>query len=434
MAEFDLGNQPPDPRKFGGSSSGGGLPPPPSKGQLPTTRASDLLRARSSGGPTSPGDPDKPGPSADRRATPFDESASGLLVLCSLVFLAGAGWLLWGMWSGVFADPNWGHTYAHADRARAINNIDLCANVMWVALGFATALFLFLFYHEDFAGYSLLAGAAFMLLGIPYATEFIYQNGHFRLIQVTQQVIGIFGNQSWVIGIPGFALSIISIFRATVGGLEQAKAKRSRLQFGQKAVRDHKHRNVFLGACWNLPYCKDGIRARCPIFVKKSGPCWRNKRGCMCDQTILLVAQAPNWKQNVSATIGKLDGNLGMPSLPEMPPQPQLSHRQKVERCRQCVIFNYHQEQKYKLLVGLVLGATVVGLVLFNGPMLAVTGYLFTSANSLFGHFSFQRGATELFPNGAPPFVEWLILSSVLLICVAKILQFAEYVVFRLKL
>jgi hypothetical protein len=440
MAEpFDLENQPPDPSQRPKTP----LPPgpgmnSPQRGQLPTTRASDILKSGRSGKTINglvQGDPNKPtGPDIDRRATVFDDAASGILAITGLLFLVGVGYLLWGMWSGAFADPNWTTTYDHGDRLRALQNISLCGTVMWWAISISIVLFLFLFYHEDYSGYALLAGALIMQLGIPYATKLIYGSDQQHPTMATDLIFQLLSSQSWVIGIPGGALTLFSMFKATVSGLEEAKVKRSTMQFGQKAIRDNKPRNMFLGPCWNLPFCKDSIRGKCPIYIKKSGPCWRNKRGCMCDQTILLIAQAPNWKQNVNATVGKLEGKFGGSSMPELPPQPQLSRQAKIERCRQCVIFNYHQEQKYKLAVGIVLTATLGTVVLLNSQLLNGIGALFMGANALIGRFSTGTHAAPLYPNGAPASVEWLILISVLLVVVAKVLQTAEYVCFKLKI
>jgi hypothetical protein len=433
MAEFDLDNQPSDPKQ----PQANGRPPvnggPPMRGQLPTARASDLLKSRASLNNATHGDgPLRP--DFDRRATPVDDFASGVLALAGIVYIAALGYLLYEMWSGNFAGPNWNTIYTHELRHEAVANIQLCAQVMWIAILFGTVLFLFLFYHEDYAGYSLLAGALLLQLGVPYATGLLYGQTHHAPTDATKEIFQLLIAQSWVIGIPGFILTLINIFKAIVEGLEDSRAKRANLKFGQKAIRDRKPRNVFLGDCWNLPYCKDGIRARCPIFVKKSGPCWRNKRGCMCDQTIVLLAQAPNWKQNVAAAVGGIEGNSGTGPMPKLPPQPQLTKEQKNERCRQCVIFNVHQEQKYKLLVGIILTGTVVGLALYSDLLLGLTGDLFMQANNLVSRFSISTHTTPLFPSGAPQLVEWLILSSVLLVLVAKVLQVAEWVCFRIKI
>jgi hypothetical protein len=373
-------------------------------------------------------------PDADRRATPFDDGASGLLGITGLLFLVGVGYLLWGMWSGAFADPNWNTTYAHADRLRSLSNISLCGSIMWWALSISVVLFLFLFYHESYSGYSLLAGALFMQLGVPYITKLLYKNDQQSATLATQQIFTLLSAQSWVIGAPGAVLTLVSMFRATVSGLEDAKAKRSRMQFGQKAIRDNKPRNVMLGACWNLPFCKEAIRKTCPIYVKKSGPCWRNRRGCMCDQSVILIATSPNWKHNVSATVDKLDAKFGRVPTTEMPPQPQLSKEAKVERCRNCVIYNYHQEQKYKLVVGIVAVATIGSLALYSSLLLNAIGSLFMGANTLIGRFSTGTHVAALYPDGAPASVEWLILISVLLVVVAKVLQFAEFICFKLKM
>jgi len=435
---FDLENLPPDASNR--PSSGGQPPlgqPAPLRGQLPTTRASDLLKSRGGGKTINSaygGQSNKPeGPDVDRRATPLDDPASGLFAICSIVFLVGLGYLLWGMWSGAFASPNWTTVYTHDDRARAFANISLAGNIMWWVLSIATLMFLFLFYHEEYCGYSLLAGGIFLQVAVPYITTALY--GFMNLVPsgATTNIFGLLQAQSWVIGIPGLILTLFNIYRATVSGLEEAKVKRKHLQFGQKAINDPKPRSQFLGPCWNLPYCKDSIRGKCPIYIKKQGPCWRNKRGCMCDQTILLLASAPNWKQNVAATVDKLDGKIGGRVMPELPPQPQLSHAAKVERCRQCVIFNLHQEQKYKLVVGVVLAGTLGSVIFYNSQLLNGIGYFFTSANLLIGRFSTSTTVTPLYPHGAPPLVEWAILVAAVLVVIANILQVAEWWCFKLK-
>jgi hypothetical protein len=93
-----------------------------------------------------------------------------------------------------------------------------------------------------------------------------------------------------------------------------------------------------------------------------------------------------------------------------------------------------HQEQKYKFLVGLTFVA-FVGLIYLNqGMLLGYTGDLFTWSNNLLGRFSITGNSSPLFPNGAPLFVEWLMLGSVLLVIMANLLKGVEYVCFKLKI
>jgi hypothetical protein len=437
---FDLDSQPPDPhgRGPGGAPAGVPRPPvpgrPPQAGQLPTSRASDLLTAKPKGTGGTSGDPNGPGPAIDRRATPFDDTAGGLFTLSALIFIAGLAYLLFGTWGGSFTVPNWNHSLHHDDRLRIIGNISLCGEVMWGALVVATLAFLFLYYHEDFAGYSLLVLALILNVGLPYATAYIFSAREFAPSDATNTISAVLSSQAWLVGVPGLTLTVFNIGKSLIEGLSAARSRRSLLKFGQAAVKDIKPRNQFLGACWNLPYCKDGVRSKCPIFIQKRGPCWQNKRGCMCDQTILLIAQAPNWKQSVNSTVGKLEGKTGALSMPELPPQPQLSKEAKNERCRQCVIYNLHQEQKYKLVVGLVFAVVVAFIVVFNAQMLDFTGRIFMEANDLIGHLSITSDTSPLFPNGAPEFVVWLMLGSVMLVVISKLLQLVEYCCFKLKI
>jgi hypothetical protein len=436
---FDLDNQPPDPHGSPGRPVQPGLPKPPSAptptdspltGQLPTTRASALLKAKGKGAGGDSG-PDAP---IDRRATKFDDTASGLFTLTALVFLAGLIYLLYGIVSGNFADPNWQTVLHHADRFRIMGNIQVCGQVMWYALLAATLTFLFLYYHEDYAGYTLLGAALFLMILVPYASKAWFNSRSLADTDATTYIYALFASQAWIVGVPGILLVVLNIIKSLIEGLSAAKARRGTFRFGQAAVKDIKPRNKFLGACWDLPYCKEGIRQKCPIYTQKRGPCWRNKRGCMCDQTIILIAQAPNWKQSVASTVGKLDTKRSTLSMPELPPQPQLSREAKNERCRQCVIYNLHQEQKYKFLVGLSLAAVVGAIYYYSNSLLTYTGDLFTWANSMVGHFSLTGNTAPLFPNGAPLFVEWLMLGSVVLVGVAQLLRGVEFLCFKLKI
>jgi hypothetical protein len=409
---------------------------PPLQGQLPTSRASDILRANAKPVGASGAGVNASGPDPDfgRRATPLDDSASGLLGICALLFIAAFAYLLWGMWGGAFADPNFTTVYDHANRARVLENIDICSKVMWCSAALGMVLYIFLFYQEEYAGYTLLAVGAFMFVGVQYITGLVFKQFVHLPNKATTQIETLFYDVSWIIGIPGIVLAAINIAVNFVEKLKTAQVRRATLKFGQQTVKEVKPRNVFLGACWNMPYCKESLRSRCPIFTQKRGPCWRNKRGCMCDQTIVLIAQSPNWKQSVTATVGQLDGKMGRASMPELPPQPVLSKEAKNERCRQCVIYNVHQEQKYKLGVGMLLIGSVVAITFFNAPLLAFAGDIFMTGNSLVSQLSMSAHMPQLFPNGAPGFVEWLMLISVVLVVVSKLIQMIEFACFKLKI
>ena len=84
--------------------------------------------------------------------------------------------------------------------------------------------------------------------------------------------------------------------------------------------------------------------------------------------------------------------------------------------------------------MGLVLGGTVALTGAFYQPLIATTGDLFMKANVIVGRFSITTNTAPLFANGAPAFVEWLILGSVVLVLVSKALQLVEFFCFKLKI
>ena len=90
----------------------------------------------------------------------------------------------------------------------------------------------------------------------------------------------------------------------------------------------------------------------CPIFLSRKA-CWREKRGCYCEEDIVAAAaskingvvldMAPDPKQNYANTARQV-GTTGMENAYR---KPALSHAQKVQRCKYCVIFNEHEREKY---------------------------------------------------------------------------------------
>jgi hypothetical protein len=238
--------------------------------------------------------------------------------------------------------------------------------------------------------------------------------------------------------VPGFILLIWEVARQLVSKLEIAKTAKANLKYGQgMTLKQAKIRNQFLGPCWNMPYCRETVRSKCPVFLGKRGPCWRNKRGCMCDETIVLNAASGNWKETVASTVTVLEGRKSKASQ-AISAQQGLSSEFKRERCRQCVIYNTHQEQKYKALVAVTFGAAAAFFVLGSGQLISLTEQGYDWFDSVLGRFSFN-GSTGPTANAmqqvhldAP--VAWVLLTLVSIIVLSKVLQFVEYCCFKIKI
>jgi hypothetical protein len=215
---------------------------------------------------------------------------------------------------------------------------------------------------------------------------------------------------------------LFDIVRRGSEGLANARVRRATLPYG-RGIAVHKPRNKFLGNCWDLPYCRDNIRKRCPVFLKKSrGPCWRNKRGCMCDESIVQLAINPNWREN-----------LADPTAARMPIA--MSKAEKNQRCRECVIYNTHEEQKYKALVGLVLAGCVALMAFFGDNMISIVGAVFDFVNAVVNRFAIVANPNlHQSVQSMPLYLDWLVLLTLLILVLSQVLQFVEYCCFRIKI
>lgn len=109
--------------------------------------------------------------------------------------------------------------------------------------------------------------------------------------------------------------------------------------------------------CWQTPYCKKFVRGACPAYDKRKS-CWRCKSGCMCDPKVIERALAGQSSEG-RMFMRELQFRSGeVPTRKKVEPTPA----EKRARCRTCVIYDFHQKQKYKLISPFIVPA-VVGLI-----------------------------------------------------------------------
>jgi hypothetical protein len=207
-----------------------------------------------------------------------------------------------------------------------------------------------------------------------------------------------------------------------VGGKMRQRAKvgvrADQLKYG-KGVKEEKDRqNVFLGKCWQLPYCRKFVRERCPIYHAKR-TCWRERVGCMCEEEVIRTAMEN--KPIPKAQL--LDGSA-------IPRNHRLNEKQKAERCRNCVIYNEHQRHKYKAVIPAVLA--FYGLLYFalHAPLAAGITALIKAVNLAIGKATFTNGANLDVPVF---FVEGLLFFMILLL-LTYTMKLVEFLVFKLKI
>lgn len=206
-------------------------------------------------------------------------------------------------------------------------------------------------------------------------------------------------------------------------------ARAESMKYGKGVKEERDVRNVFMGKCWQLPYCRKFVRERCPIYHAKR-TCWKERVGCMCEESVIKNAMDNQVIAKDAVAAAKM-----------IPRNNKLTPGQKAERCRQCVIYNEHQKHKYRLalpitaltIAGIYVGLRVpLGNAILNaltkadqaGADLGITG-----ANT---EFAGDAAQTTSLSGGSIPYHE-IILVVCAFVLLAYAIKVLEYLFFRLK-
>jgi hypothetical protein len=166
----------------------------------------------------------------------------------------------------------------------------------------------------------------------------------------------------------------------------------------------------------------------------------------MCEESISKLATNPGeWKSVVTSAITKMEGR-DVAAAPARPLNPilgftdssgraKLSWGEKKQRCRECVIYNTHQEQKYKALTACVFLALAAVLFFYNGILIDILSFGFGKINYALGQMSLtNNGGNPVFGNNASVPVCWFILIVLTILLLSKLLQVVEYCCFTIKI
>ncbi|HWD41725.1 MAG TPA: hypothetical protein VG944_22980 [Fimbriimonas sp.] len=217
------------------------------------------------------------------------------------------------------------------------------------------------------------------------------------------------------------SLSIISLLvQVGIKVRQRAKigVKADHLKYGKGVKEEADRQNVFMGSCWQLPYCRRFVRERCPIFHSKR-TCWRERVGCMCEEEVIRNAMEnkPIPKDALLAT------NM-------IPKNFKLTEGQKAERCRNCVIYNEHQRHKYKLSLPVMLLAFAAIYFFLHGPLVdALTGVVLNINKAV--HVATISGTSSK-ADTPTVFVE-ILLFICMLVVLTYALKVLEFLLFKLK-
>ncbi len=359
----------------------------------------------------------------------WDMASRRVLGLSATVFALLLLYALGGLWTGAWSHEAMGQMPA-ARRQVTLDNVALVFHALDIAGFVAVASLLVCCARAEGLGYWLLGVAAFFYVGVPFVTTQAYLLKHW-----TQGVPGMaasagFQSLAWLPAVPGALWTLVDLGRRLGEAAERAAIGRVNAKYGAGTAvqKSTTQRQVFLGRCWEGPFCKDHIRVHCPIYLKKQGPCWWYKEGCMCEERIVLQSMiSPDWKDQMT----RADQAMKMGKTKQ-----QLSPEAKRQRCRNCVIYNEHQRQKYKALTTTALIA-FPALVLFNIPWLQglVHQVLFglDAATKRFAFGSTPAGLTVLH-TGEYGFIAWIFLFALGVVLLSQVLKAIEYYCFTLKL
>lgn len=230
-----------------------------------------------------------------------------------------------------------------------------------------------------------------------------------------------------MIGAPIGIIAILDIL-ADVGGRMRIRAREGaraeQLKFGKGMKEERDIRNVFLGKCWQLPYCRKFVRERCPIYHSRR-TCWNERVGCMCEESVIQNAME-----------GKVIPSDIVAAAKYIPKNAKLTPSQKAERCRQCVIYNEHQKHKYQLALPLS-GLALVGLyILIRSPLHAAVQGMLEQADKMMVKDTRLTGAGAKdvtgISSGMIPYAE-IIMVAGFLILFAYTVRVLEYLFFKAK-
>lgn len=339
-------------------------------------------------------------------------------------FLDGASRFL--LWGGILATAlGLGflvYTYvvfaggSSASVPQALANVDLFMKILLaglVALGVATS---FLFWGEEVLAPLQLIGAAALFFA-PFYLPLLAGSTSDRVASAALGTIQLGGSVFGMIAILCTAGDVASRIRVRM----REGARADQLKYGKGVKEERDIQNVFMGKCWQLPFCRKFVREKCPIYHARR-TCWKERVGCMCEEEVIRNAME-----------GKVIPKDAVAAANFIPRNTRLTADQKAERCRHCVIYNEHQKHKYKLAMPLIFVG--VGIAYFVGrePLKAWLGNAITSANRMFGNLTYRENATLSDTIGLTIFKE-LLLFCLMLVIAAYLMKMVEFLFFRAKI
>jgi hypothetical protein len=302
-----------------------------------------------------------------------------------------------------------------AGEAQALSNIELFQKLIvsgMLAAGIGAA---YLFWGEELLSAILLVVSALLYFSPLLLTSFAGVQSENKVVQGALATVQMGGS---VLGLLSIVVLVFDIANR-VKIRSQQGARADQLKYGKGVKEEADRQNVFMGKCWQLPFCRKFVRDRCPIYHARR-TCWKEQVGCMCEEQVIRDAME-----------GKVIPKDEVIAASMIPRNNKLTVAQKFERCRQCVIYNEHQKHKYRALLPTVIIGFIAFYAVFRIPLLAATEGMVNAMSRIVGKLTFSTTNADKVVSA--PFQE-LLLICFLIISLTYALKVLEHAIFKLKL
>jgi hypothetical protein len=394
----------------------------------------------------------------------FFDWTKKLLQLAIVALVALGGYLIYGLMSGGVG--NWSSMDAAA-QARIAANIQGTIFYFNIALIVLLVTSVILYYDEESLGYVLVVLALMLYFGVPFLVD-SQMAGSVQNWEATRNVpmLALYGEAriaALILILPGVGLAVYDIVRRILEGGRGDRVDLTAMQYGGGTKEIAPAGEALIGAmaaCWQLPFCRESLRVRCPIYHLKR-KCWREGVGCMCEEMTIRQSLAHIFDK--APKTGNLDFATGLETAPEpmtesavptgprpdliripeikkeqvrIPRNPSMPSQAKRERCRNCIIYNEHQRQKYQLLAPLVvLGVPALAFWQFGTLLDHLKAFLQT-ADRVMANLSFDpnvRNVGLASATASSDVANVIMIACLVIIATTMVLRWLEYAIFTLK-
>lgn len=355
--------------------------------------------------------------------------------LGGVVFLVVLGYLIYGL-VNKSGFGNLGEL-SQADRARIIEVVRLACQILWVS-GTVTAFSVAIrYYAEESLGYILSILGIVFYFGTPYLFSMQFVQADFSQNQAVDLIVHDVRLLGMVIFVPGTALILRDMVVRLLSAVTDRKKKGANARSGAflvgKQIEEAEQQQCKPRAyskCWQMSYCRQFVRNMCPVY-QAGKSCWQMKQGCMCDGDIIVKAL-----KSTNSEAKKMRRDLAYRTVDISQRTRTLSAAQKRERCRQCVIYEFHQMQKYRLVSPLVF-PIVIGFIWIMHPRITE---MFKTVIKVTDEFmktvSFlpHSEATSKVDASTPDVVLVVFTVWLAIVAVSYALRLVEFCIFKLQI